>query len=186
MLPDDGTLKTKTTPRRTLLQALRLTILLALAAGALAGVVAVILGILARYLFPESRLPSVVVLLLTLIFLDRQMIYRLNRVYLDHLIRTHPDRILVGSLAALPSAAGYIYLSSLAASIYGLFLFHPTIVDGLYLTLCSPLAVVVNFAQTGELTTMGGWAVVTAWLLVRAWLYHPRLNRPAAAARHQQ
>lgn len=186
MLPDDGTLKTKTTPRRTLLQALRLTILLGLAAGALAGIVAVAIGILARYLFPRSWLPPVVILLLILTFLDRQMIYRLNRVYLDHLIRTRPDRILVGSLAALPSAAGYIYLSSLAVGVYGLLLFQPLALDGLYLTVCSPLAVIVNFVQTGEMTTMGGWAIVTGWLLIRAWLYHPRLDHLAAADRYRQ
>jgi len=184
MLPDDRTPKIK--PRRTLLQDIRLTIVLSLGAGALAGIAAVLLSILARYLLSASWIPVILILIAAIIFLDRQMIYRLNRVYFDHLIRTRPDRILVGSLAALPSAAGYVYLSSLVASIYGLFLFRPTIVDGLYLTLCSPLAVVVNFAETGELTTMGGWAVVTAWLLLRAWLYHPRLEHLAAADRYRQ
>jgi len=185
MLPDERTIKTEhRQAKRTVTQDIRATIVLGLGGGALVGILAGVLGILA-YLFWPSWIPAILIFLLALSLLTRQMIHRLNRVYLDHQVTSRGDTLLLGAIAAVPLIISYIYSSTATSGLYAAVTLHAPVATALSVTLCGPFTLILTTIQTREVTTIVSWLILSAWLLIRGCTYRPSLTFLTRAQRHQ-
>jgi len=167
-------------------QDITISVILGLTTGLFVGAAASIAGFIASTSELSPWIAAVLIVGGSTWVLNRQMIFRLNRVYFDHHLTSVIHHLTIGFIIALSSTVGYIYSLSAVVGMVGALTTSAPISTALYMTLCGPLLILELVFLTFNISPIVPWIVVGGWLVLRALLHHPSLPHLAVAQEEQQ